>query len=73
MEHDGIFSGTFGHCRAFTASSGKTVTSRIIRLNRAVNVAADVSRACALTHCAVFGDELPADPLGFSALLGSNW
>lgn len=42
MEHDGIFSGTFGQGRAFTASPGKMVTSWLIRLDKAVDVVGHV-------------------------------
>lgn len=65
MEHDGTFSGTFGRGRAFTASSGKTVTSWLIRLDEAVDVVGDASCASALTHLTVFNERVSADRVGF--------
>lgn len=60
MEHDGIFSGTFGRGRAFAASSGKTVTSRLIRLAGAVDGVGHASGASALTHFTVCDERVPA-------------
>lgn len=65
MEHDGIFSAPFGRGRAFTASSGKTVTSWLIRLDEAVDGVGDASCVATLTHVTLFDESVSANAVGF--------
>lgn len=73
MEHDGIFSGTFWRGRAFAASSGKTVTSWLIRLDEAVDVVGDALCASTLMHFTVFDERVSVELIGFSKQVGCNW